>query len=125
MEEQKLIMKLEDKLNNVLRSYKKDGRITVNFYNSCFASGTNLGVLFGLPKVHKTNCPMRPILSACSMHNFSLGQSLVPLISHLSCTEHTLKNSGEFANFISSINNAYSLYKCSLDVESLYTNIPL
>ena len=125
VEEQKLIMKLEDKLNHVLRGYKKDGRITADFYNSCFASGTNLGVLYGLPKVHKTNCPIRPILSACSMHNFNLGKALVPLISHLSSTQHTLKNSAEFVNFISSINNANSLYMCSLDVESLYTNIPV
>ena len=125
VEEQKLIIKLEDKLNHILRNYKKDGRITADFYNSCFASGTNLGVFYGLPKVHKINCPIRPILSACSMHNFNLGKALVPLISYLLSTQHTLKNSAEIVNFISSINNADSVYTCSLDVESLYTNIPV
>ena len=123
--EQKLVIKLEDKVNNVLRNFKKDGSISDSFYDNCFTSGSNLGVLYGLPKVHKENCPVRPILSAYSMHNFNLGKALVPLLSHLASSQHTLRNSTEFAMDLRNIRDANNFYMCSLDVESLYTSIPV
>ena len=52
-DERKLVLKLEDKLNNVLRSLKLAGVITQSLYNSCFTSGSRLGHLYGLPKVHR------------------------------------------------------------------------
>jgi hypothetical protein len=124
IEENKLVVKLEDKLNNVLRSLKSSGSITENFYNNCRISGSRLGGLYGLPKVHKHNCPVRPILSACNTHNFKLGKELLPLISHLAENEFALKNSFDFVNDIQKIQDADILYMCSFDVESLYTNIP-
>ena len=70
--EGKLIIKLEDKVNNVLRNFKKNGSISDSFYNDCFTSGLSLGFLYFLSKIHKDNCPVRSILSACNMHNSNL-----------------------------------------------------
>lgn len=121
--EKTLILKLEDKVNNTMRSLKNI--VTSNVYELCYASGTRLGYLYGLTKVHKINNPVRPILSACGTHNFGLSKFLVTLISHLSINEYTLKNATEFVNFITSISDADKLYMCSFDIESLYTNIPV
>ena len=124
-DEKKLILKLEDKLNNVLRQFKNCGGIIEELCKSCYASGTRLGNLYGLPKVHKIGLPLRPILSACGTHNFNLSQALVPLISFLTNNDYILKNSQDFTNFITNVPNANSLYMCSFDIESLYTNIPV
>ena len=70
-------------MNNLLRNFKKDSYISDGFYNDCFTSGSSLGFLYGLPKIHKDNCLVLPLLSACNMHNFNLGKALVPLLSHL------------------------------------------
>ena len=59
------------------------------------------------------------------MHNFNLGKALVPLLSHLASSQHTLKNSTEFAKDLGNISNANNFFMCSLDVESLYTSIPV
>ena len=69
--------------------------------------------------------PVRPILSACTSHNFQLGKNLIPIISHLASNDYILKNSSDFVSTIQGIPDADSLYICSFDVESLYTSIPV
>ena len=64
--------------------------------------------LCGLPKVHKPNCPIRPVLAAAS-HSFQLGKMLILYIERLASNEYTLKNSYEFVNSIQNVNNANSL----------------
>ena len=124
-DEKKLVLKLEDKLNNILRSVKDTGAIALSMYNSCYASGSRLGYLYGLPKVYKDNLPLRPILSACSTYYFNLSKAIIPFISELSLNDYILKNSVEFVNSISNIPNADQLYMCSFDIQSLYTNVPV
>lgn len=121
----KLTIKLEDKVNYVLKSLKSKGSISESFYNSCYSSGSQLGILYGLPKVHKQNIPIRPILSACTAHNFTLGKHLIPIVEQLSHNEYMLRNSYEFVDSIKSVPNADKQYMCSFDVESLYTNVPV
>ena len=125
VDEKKLLIKLEDKLNNTLRSLKTKGNITESFYNECFTSGSQLGKLYGLPKVHKSNCPVRPIVAAYGSFNFSLGKHIVPLISHLADNQYSLKNSYDFADTIRTLSDANNSFMCSLDISSLYTNIPV
>ena len=48
-----LIIKLEDKFNRILRQIK--GNIGEKLYKSLYASGTNPGILYCLPNIHKTN----------------------------------------------------------------------
>ena len=120
--EQKLVIKLEDKVNNVLGNFKKDASIIDSFYNDCSTSGSSLGFLYSLPKIHKDNCPVRPILSACNMHTFNLGYVQVPLLSHLASSQHTLK---KFEKDLRNISNKNNFFMCSLDEESLYTSIPV
>ncbi len=67
----KCILRLEDKLNRFLRTVKN--KLTEDVYNFLFASGSTPGILYGLPKVHKAGCPIRPILSAIGTFNYNLG----------------------------------------------------
>ncbi len=77
----KHIITLEDKLNRILRTLKNT--LTDVTYNYLFASGSTPGILYGLPKVHKEGCPIRPILSAINTFNYNLAKFFVPLLSHL------------------------------------------
>ena len=85
------------------------------------------GILYGNPKVHKTvvnNTPkFRPILSAINTPTYSLAKYLNPILSPLTTNEFTAKNSFDFAEEV--VNYDHNLYMASLDVESLFTNIPL
>ena len=82
------------------------------------------GVLYGLSKAHKDNCPTRPILSTLSTYNHKLAKFLAPLLQSLTTNQFTVTYSFSFVKEISSLPN-HSFYMSSFDVSSLFTNVPL
>ena len=118
-----IIFKQEDKINRTLRKYI--GGVDSNGKKfATYVSGSKLGVLYGLPKVHKENYPIRPILSACNTPGYGLAKYLVPIISPVTTNSYTVKDSFSFAKEISNF-SANGLFMASFDVKSLFTNIPL
>ena len=70
------------------------------------------------------NCPpFRPILSAIKTPSYKLAKFLVPFLQPITTNLFTVKNSFEFAEEVVQQNQEF--YMASLDVESLFTNIPL
>ena len=123
--EKKLIIQLEDKFNETLRKYKNNGIIDKFFYEYCKTSGTVLGSLYGLPKTHKVNYPLRPILSACGTVSYKLSKYFVKLLSDLALGDYIVKNSKEFVQEITNFKCSGDVFMCSFDISSLYTNIPV
>ena len=119
----KIILKLEDKLNRLLRSIKN--KLPENTFDYLFASGSLPGVLYGLPKIHKLGCPLRPILSALGTFNYNLAKLLVPILCPLTNNDFTIKNSTEFVQDLHTLKVPDSAFLASFDVKSLFTNIPL
>ena len=117
------ILKLEDKLNRLLRSLKD--YISKDVYSLLFASGSVPGILYGLPKVHKQNCPIRPILSAIGTFNYNLAKFFVPILAPLTTNEYTIKNSSSFVSELNQLNCPAPMFMASFDIVSLFTNIPL
>ena len=116
-----LIVKLEDKLNRTLRSLKDQLGITL--YNNLFASGSSISTLYGSPKIHKRDCPVRPILAAYSSHNYNLAKFINSIINPFASNQYTVKNSYDFTKLINSFQ--HSGVMVSFDIESLFTNVPL
>ena len=83
--------------------------------------------MYGLCKVHKDiidNCPpFRPILSAINTPTYKLAKFLVPILKSLTSNEYTVKDSFAFAEEI--VEQDSEFFMGSLDVDSLFTNIPL
>ena len=102
----------------------KKGFIPDEVYRELFPSGSTPGVLYGLPKVHKENCPTRPILSAIGTYNYKLAKFLVPLLKPFANNQCTVTDSLSFAKEIFSFPNN-SFVMASFDVSSLFTCIPL
>ena len=121
-----LCLKRENKLIRFLRdTLLKKKIITENVYNSLYQNGSSPGVLYGLPKVHKSDCPARPILSAIGTYNYKLAKFFVPILQPHNCNEFTVKDSFSFAAEITSFTDSNKLAMASFDVSSLFTNIPL
>ena len=66
---------------------------------------------------------LRPILSALNTGTYKRAKFFVPLLRHLTSNEFTLKDSFEFAKIICEQDTG--LLMASLDVDSLFTNVPL
>ena len=91
-------------------------------------------VLLGfLSKLLKTACQdyvfvkidftLPPILSAIKTPSYNIDKHLVSILEPITTNKFTIKNSFEFAKEV--IEQDSGLYMASLDVESLFTNIPL
>ncbi len=89
----KHIIALEDKPK---RNLRKKNKLSDATYNFLYASRSTPGILYGLPKIHKPGCPIRPILSVIITFNYNLAKFFVPLLSSLTTNQFTIKNSYSF-----------------------------
>ena len=89
--------------------------------------GTRPGVMYGSCKVYKANAgncpPFRPILSSLNTPTYKLANFLVPILKPLTTNEFTVKDSFHFAKKV--VDQQHDLFMGSLDVDSLFSNIPL
>ena len=91
------------------------------------AVGSNPRILYSLCKVHKAVVdvclPFCPILSSIGTPTYKLTKHLVPKLASITANELSVKDSFCFAEEI--VNQNSNFIMGSLDVDSLFTNIPL
>ena len=89
--------------------------------------GPNPARLYGLPKIHKdlvNGLPkFRPIISQIGSSTYKLAKFLLPFITPVVSNKYTLSDSFKFISMLDNQNHRY--YMASLDIDSLFTNIPL
>ena len=120
-----LLLKHEDKLVSFSIGIKKS--IEEDLYRNFYPQGSQPGIMYGSSKIHKplvNGIPkLRPILSALNTGTYNRAKFFAPLLRHLTSNEFTLKDSFEFAKI--TCEQDACLFKASLDVDSLFTNVPL
>ena len=85
--------------------------------------GSNPAKIYGLPKLHKQNVPLRPILSAIGSYSHNLAKFLSDILKPIASNEYTVKDSFTFVSDILSVPSIP--FMCSFDIVSLFTNIPI
>jgi len=116
---------IEKNLNDILKKWFKNNYITKQTYFSLFSSDSVLPKAYGLPKIHKKDIPFRIIVSSINTATYALASYLQSIItSSLTLDNKQVKNSFELYKALSGteLSNTYELI--SLDVVSLFTNIP-
>ena len=84
--------------------------------------------MYGLPKTHKDNVPLRPILSMCGSAQHNLAKWLNTVIEPVRSlyTHHCVRDSFTFVEELKRAKlNLSNLFLSSFDVKSLFTNVPL
>ncbi|PFX32586.1 Phosphatidate phosphatase PPAPDC1A [Stylophora pistillata] len=87
--------------------------------------GSRLAHLYGLPKTHKQQLSMRPILSSTGTYNFALAKWLEEKLKPLSLNQHTICDIFSFAEVIRETPLNPNDILVSYDVCALFTNVPL
>ena len=88
------------------------------------SSGSKPGILYGLPKVHKRDIPMRPILSTVGTHNYKLSRWLCSKLVDCCKSDFSVLDSFHFAKEIADVKND-NYCMASFDISSLFTNVPI
>ena len=103
---------------------KKEGAISQTFFDKVRPSGSQPARLYGFPKIHKPNHPLRPICSSIGSYNYRLASALAKSLSPFTSNVYSIKNTFDFAREIQNLDSK-STHLASFDVSSLFTNIPL
>ena len=121
------ILNLEAAIKSALSPLLKRKAISQETFDHLVPSHSSPGIMYGLPKVHKpvvNNKPMyRPILCALGTASYNLAKFLLPMITPITNNQYTVNDSFLFAKEIA--NQDSKLYMATLDVESLFTNLPI
>ena len=117
----------ELKIIKLLGNLRDKGVLCNDEYKSLSPRGSLPSVLYGLSKVHKPvvdGIPkLRSILSAINTPTYKISKYLVKLLEPFTRNHYTAKDSFSFAEDIRTQNS--NLFMSSLDIDSLFTNIPL
>ena len=81
---------------------------------------------YGLPKIHKANCPMCPIVSACGTATYQLAKFLTKILQrYMGITPSFVKDSKSFSEHLKLVHISEDKELVSFDVSALFTSIPV
>ena len=97
-------------------------------YNQLLPTGNSSPAprFYGLPKIHKANCPMHPIVSACGMATYQLAKFLTKILQrYTGITPSFVKDSKSFSDHLKLVKISGEEELVSFDVSALFTSIPV
>ena len=112
--------KIKKKVNKIIET---NNAHVDSFKFSKIVGDYQLAYLYGNIKTHKKDFPVRPIISQVPSATYKLAKTLNALISPYIPGEYSLKNSEEFLDLLNTDKKQGIV--ASLDVESLFTNLPV
>ena len=114
----------KNRLINILRSMKTEGRLEDYTYKKMYPTGASSPKLYGLPKIHKKNIPLRPIVSSQGSVTYGVAKELARILQPMTGnTIHQVNNSKEFAEDIKKIKLEEGECIIPYDVAALFTSI--
>ena len=116
----------EEKVTVALRSLLKEHRIGKRRFDQLKPSWSYPPRLYGLPKIHKPDIPLRPIVSSIGSPTYKLAKFLSsiigPLVGH---SDYHVRTTKEFVEYIRQQRIEDDELMVSFDVTSLFTNVPV
>lgn len=104
----------------------QQGKLEDNQCKSLSSNNDRTPIIYGAPKIHKNDIPLRPIVSSYSSPTQKLSKFihgiLKPLVGN---TPYSIKNSYEMINHLKNLSIPEDEIMISFDVTSLFTNVPI
>ena len=118
------IVKEEERITDILKKLRKENKISENLYDVMKPVGSQPPRLYGLAKVHKDDCPVRPVVSMPGSPYHRVAQQVAFWLSHVpECKINS--NTKDIRDSLKDINLDESECLVSFDIVSLYTNVPV
>ena len=118
--------KVEQQLTNMLKSLKMNNITTCSQFDNLKPTRSHIPRLYGLPKVHKPGVPLRPVLDMFGSPYHAVAKWLAEILKsvHRELTKYSGRVIFDFNERIKD-KNVSDKTMFSLDVSSLFTNVPL
>eukprot|EP00117_Sycon_ciliatum_P050695 scpid100644/ scgid35756/ len=118
-------IKIEKELVDYLKKSKAENIFSTEF-NHMKPVGSQQPRLYGLPKIHKPECPVRPIVSMTASPQYAISKwlcGILKVVEEHYC-KHCVKDSFDFVEKLHARSVPSSAHICSFDV-SRFTNVPI
>ena len=115
-------------LHKLKGKYGKEHQWVQQQYNQLLPTGNSSPPVrfYGLPKIHKANCPIRPIVSACGTSTYNLAKYLTKILKvYIGHASSFIKDSKDLMDKLQSIKLQDNEELVSFDVSALFTSIPV
>ena len=82
--------------------------------------------LYGLPKIHKADTPLRPIVSSCGSVTYGVAKELVKILKPLvGKSPHHINSTQDFVEQVKHITLGPGECLSTYDVSALFTSVPV
>ena len=118
--------RIKTQLITKLRRIKKDNNLDEGMYKAMYPTGCVLPKFYGLPKIHKTGNPLRPIVSSRGSVTYGVAnvfsKVLRPLVGK---SPHHIQSIGDFISRAKGLTLQLGECLSSYDVTSLFISVPI
>lgn len=119
------IRKMSQKVNDLVKSWRDNDLIDAYTYNNLNCTNGNTPRAYGLPKIHKSGALLRIIISSIGSPFYMVANFLHNILHEsINKPRSFIKDGWSFANIINNKKIDSNEILVSLDITSLYTNIP-
>lgn len=118
---------LQQKANKIVSELKKSGSIQAEIARDLMIYNAVPARFYGLPKIHKPQLSLRPIISSLNCPNAKIAKFITDILTNSYNKDNTyfVSDSFHFASLINEFKIPEGFVLASLDVVSLFSNIPL
>ena len=115
---------IKNKLISILKRVKNQTVLDTLTYKSMYSTGCVLPKLYGLPKIHKPDTPLRPIVSSCGSVTYGVAKELPKILKPLvGKSPHHINSTQGFVEQVKHITLGPGECLISYDVSALFTSV--
>ena len=117
---------IKNKLINILKGIKTKTGLGSNTYKSMYPTGCVPPKSYGLPKIYKTDTPLRPIVSSCGSVTYGVAKELAKILKPLvGKSPHHINSTQDFVEQAKHFKLEAGECLSSYDVSALFTSVPI
>ena len=117
---------IKNKLINILKRVKNQTGLDSYTYKSMYPTGCVPPKFYGLPKIHKPDTRLRPIVSSCGSVTYGVAKELAKILKPLvGKSPHYINSTQDFVEPFKYITLAPGECLSSYDVSALFTSVPV
>ena len=117
---------IKNKLISILKRVKNPTGLDSSTYKSMYPTGCVPPKFYGLPKFHKPDTPLRPIVSSCGSVTYGVVKELAKIFKPMvGKSPHHINSTQDFAEQIKHITLGPGECLSSCDVSALFTSVPV